>query len=80
MTSNDHVIHPMSPSRYGNHSTNHVRESREKYSEYFMSEGCVPWHRKTATIGFYSYNIMTTLTNEPKMYKQNIRVSVGLFS
>ena len=33
--------YPMSLSRSGNHSTNHVRELREEYSEYFMNEGCV---------------------------------------
>lgn len=31
------------------------------------------------TTFFYSYNIIMTLTNGPKMYKINITVSVGLF-
>ena len=31
------------------------------------------------TTFFYSYNIMMTLTNGPKMYNINITVSVGLF-
>ena len=31
------------------------------------------------TTFFHSYNLMMTIANEPKIYKQNITVSVGLF-
>ena len=33
----------MSLSQNGNHSTDHARELREEYSEYFMNEECIPW-------------------------------------
>ena len=35
--------YPMSLSHSGNHSTNHARELREEYLEYFMNGGCVSW-------------------------------------
>ena len=46
MTSRGHCI-----LRYF-HSTNHARELREKYSEYFMNKGCVPWQWNSARVDF----------------------------
>ena len=44
--------YPMSLSRSGNHSTNHVRELSEEYSEYFMNKGCVQWQQINARVDF----------------------------
>ena len=44
--------YPMSLSQNGNHSTDHARELREEYSEYFMDEECIPWQWKSARLDF----------------------------